>query len=330
MARIGVYGGSFNPPHLGHILAAREFQRTLGLDLMLFIPASVPPHKHLPPDTPDAQTRLKLLQLAAEDLPFVQVDDLELSREGASYTVDTLRALRKRYPSDKLFLCMGTDMYLSFDAWYKPGEICSLAEIAMVRRSDDDPVRLHAQARNLREKFGTTPILVPNQYLEVSSTTVRRMLILGGVQDYLQPKVLGEIRNQGLYGTARNRKNLPFEDLKRESLTLHKESRIAHVVGCSETAAELARIHGADPVDAARAGILHDVTKALEGADQLRLIDAYGVKINDFEREHTKLLHSITGGAAADRVFGESEAVSQAIWWHTSGKADMTTLEKII
>lgn len=330
MARIGVYGGSFNPPHLGHILAAKEFQRTLGLDLMLFIPAATPPHKHLPPDTPDARTRLELLQLAVEELPFARADDLELHREGASYTVETLRTLHKRYPNDRLFLCMGTDMYMSFENWYKPKEICGLAEIAMAQRSDDDPLRLHAQARNLREKFGTTPILVPNQYLDVSSTTVRRMLILGGVRDYLPPRVLAEIQSRGLYGTARNRKNLPFEALKRESLALHKESRVAHVIGCSETAAALAKIHGADPVDAARAGILHDVTKALEGADQLRLIDEYGVNINQFEREHTKLLHSVTGGAVAEHVFGENEAVCQAIWWHTSGKAGMTTLEKII
>ena len=114
MARIGVYGGTFNPPHLGHILAAKEFQKNLGLDLMLFIPAALPPHKVLPPDTPDAQTRLALLKLAVEDLPFVQVDDLELHREGPDYSVDTLRELKRRYPNDKLFLCMGTDMFLSF------------------------------------------------------------------------------------------------------------------------------------------------------------------------------------------------------------------------
>ncbi|MBP3588483.1 MAG: bis(5'-nucleosyl)-tetraphosphatase (symmetrical) YqeK, partial [Clostridia bacterium] len=95
-------------------------------------------------------------------------------------------------------------------------------------------------------------------------------------------------------------------------------------------ARELALIHGADPDDAERAGILHDVTKALDGEDQLRLCDKYGIILSDFDRKHTKLLHAVTGAAVAERVFGESETVCQAIRWHTSGKADMTVLEKII
>ena len=103
MAKIGIYGGSFNPPHLGHILAAKEFRRKLDLDLLLFVPAATPPHKTLHPDSPDAKTRLRLLQLAAQELSFARVDDLELQREGASYTVDTLKELRVKYPEDELY-----------------------------------------------------------------------------------------------------------------------------------------------------------------------------------------------------------------------------------
>ena len=84
MAKIGIYGGTFNPPHLGHILAAREFQRALELDLLLFVPTYLPPHKKLPPDTPDAQTRLDLLRLATENLAFARVDEVEFHRQGES------------------------------------------------------------------------------------------------------------------------------------------------------------------------------------------------------------------------------------------------------
>ena len=330
MARIGIYGGSFNPPHLGHILAAREFQRALKLDLLLLVPAATPPHKILPPDAPEGEQRLRLLELAAKELPFAKIDDLELRRKGVSYTVDTLQALRAKYPGDELFLCMGTDMFLSFDSWYKPKRICELARIAMAHRADCDEDELKAAAKAFQKKFGVSPELIPNEFVEVSSTQVRRLLILGGAEDFLAPEVLAEIRAKGLYGTGTNRKGLAFKDLKRESLALHKEGSIAHVLGCSKTARELALIHGADPDDAERAGILHDVTKALDGRDQLRLCDKYGIIISDFDRAHTKLLHSVTGAAVAERVFGENEAVVQAIRWHTSGKADMTTLEKII
>lgn len=330
MAKIGIYGGSFNPPHMGHILAAKEFQKHLDLDALIFVPAAQPPHKQLPADTPAPEIRLELLRLAAENLPFAQVDPLEFSREGNSYTVDTLRQFRGKYPTDTLYLCMGTDMFLALDSWYRPEDICRMAIPAMVSRRKDDPDALRQQAEKLKRAYGTEPIILSNAYVDISSTTVRRLLILGGAQAYLPEKVLNRICELGLYGTGRSRKGLSFEALKRESLALHKSKRVPHVIGCSETAAELARIYGVDPVDAARAGILHDVTKALEGPEQLLLCDTYQLPISKFEREHTKLLHSVTGSAVAKHVFGENEAVCQAIWYHTSGRANMSTLEKIL
>ena len=330
MAKIGIYGGSFNPPHLGHILAAKEFHQKLELDLLLLIPAAIPPHKQLPDGSPDSETRAELLHLAAKELPFAQVDELELQREGASYTVDTLRALRAKYPDDELYLCMGTDMFESFGSWYQPEEICKLAQIVMAYREDMELSRRNELAQQFAQRFGKEAIFVENEFVEISSTHVRRLLILGGAKEFVPQPVLKKIMDDGLYGVRANRKNLSFEELKKESLRLHKRKRVPHVIGCSETAKELALIHGADPVDAERAGILHDITKALTGADQLRLCEEYGIIISDFDRKHTKLLHAVTGSVVAERVFGENEAVCQAIRWHTSGRANMTTLEKII
>ena len=330
MAKIGVYGGSFNPPHLGHIQAAKAFQEELGLDKLLIIPAAQPPHKVLPPGSPDGQARLEMVRLAMAELSFAEVDDLELRREGASYTVDTLTQLRERYPDDDLYFCMGTDMFQSFDSWYQPKKIVALAKIAMAHREKTDMGKLRELAAGFKKKYGKAPEIMHNTLHPMSSTQIRRLLIVGGAEDYLAPAVLDYIRDHGLYGTGKDRRNLPFEELKAEVLALLKESRVNHVIGCSETARELALIHGADPVAAERAGILHDVTKALDSTDQLRLCDKYGIIINTFEREHPKLLHSVTGADVARRVFGESNAVYEAIRWHTSGKANMTTLEKII
>lgn len=330
MAKIGIYGGSFNPPHLGHILAAREFQRVLQLDLMLFIPALSPPHKLLPPDTPDAAERLELLKLAIQALPFAQVDELELRRQGVSYTVDTVRQLRECYCGDELYFCMGTDMFQSFHTWYCPEDICAMARIAVAHRSNWDEQEGQAQVCEFQKRFGQEPILLQNDFLEVSSTLIRRLLILGGAEDYLAPAVVQAIQARGLYGTGRDRRNLPFARLQQESLALHKQKRVAHVIGCSQTARKLAQRYGADPDAAERAGILHDVTKALDGREQLHLCEKYGIILDDFDREHPKLLHAVTGAAVAERVFGEAPEVVQAIRWHTSGKANMTTLEKII
>ena len=330
MAKIGIYGGSFNPPHLGHLQAAKAFQEKLGLDCLLLIPAAIPPHKTLPADTPDGQDRLEMTRLMAAELPFAKVEDLELCREGASYTVDTLEELKKRYPDDELYLCMGTDMFRSFDQWRDPMRITQLATIVMAHRVKADMEELQETEAHFRETYGAEPILLANDIVPMSSTQIRRLLILGGAEDFLPRPVMDYILKKGLYGTNRSRKNLPFEQLKTESLALHKPQRVNHVIGCSETARRLALIHGADPVDAERAGILHDITKALNGDDQLRLCDKYDIMIDAFDRAHPKILHATTGSNVAARVFGENEAVSQAIRWHTSGKADMTTLEKII
>ena len=330
MARIGIYGGSFNPPHLGHILAAKEFQRVLKLDTLLLIPAAVPPHKALAQDSPDGQMRAALLRMAIRELPYACVDETELLREGPTYTVDTLRALRVKYPEDELYLCMGTDMFETFSSWRQPDQIVSMAKIAMAHRVDADREKLAALSAAFEETFRQAPIFIENDFMEISSTHVRRMLILGGAEEFVAPEVLKKTKTEGLYGTGRSRKNLPFAELKEESLRLHKQKRIAHVIGCSETAKKLALIHGADPADAERAGILHDVTKAMTGADQLRLCERYGIIISEFERKHTKLLHAVTGAAVAKEVFGENEAVCRAIRWHTSGRANMSVLEKII
>lgn len=330
MAKIGIYGGSFNPPHLGHLQAAGAFYDKLGLDCLLLIPAAIPPHKALPVNTPTAEDRLEMTKLLAKDLPFAKVEDLELRRQGASYTVDTLQELKNRHPNDELFLCMGTDMFRSFDEWRMPEKIAELATVVMAHRVKADTEELEVQVQHFQNTYGKAPILLANDILPMSSTQIRRLLILGGAEDFLPKAVWDYIRERGLYGTGKNRKNLPFEELKAESLALHKPQRVNHVIGCSETAERLARIHGANPEDAKRAGILHDVTKALDGADQLRLCDKYGIIIDTFDRAHPKILHATTGADVARRVFGENEAVCQAIRWHTSGKAEMSLLEKII
>ncbi len=125
-------------------------------------------------------------------------------------------------------------------------------------------------------------------------------------------------------------RNMTDEELQITVLSLLKESRVNHVLGCARTAVRLAEIWGADAKDAFRAGMLHDVTKALPGALQLELCDRYSLVLDDFSRNNPKTLHAITGAAVAKRVFGENEAVVAAIDSHTTGKKNMNTLEKII
>ena len=176
MANIGIFGGSFNPPHRGHLLAAAEFRRRLGLDRVILMPAALPPHKALAAGSPDAHTRLELTRLAAQDLPFAEVSDLELHRSGASYTADTLEELHRQYPNDHLWFLMGTDMLLTFAQWHAPERIAKLASLAVAHRGRDDGKTLREAAQQLRDRFGADVVLVENDFLPYSSTIARAML----------------------------------------------------------------------------------------------------------------------------------------------------------
>ena len=333
MARIGIFGGSFNPPHRGHLLAALEQKRLLHLDRVVLIPAGIPPHKLLADNSPDASFRLAMTEALTCHDPDLTVSDIELKREGASYTADTLAAISAAHPDDELFLLMGTDMFLSFHTWSRPRVICRYATICLATReklSKKDEQEIEEQTERLIRDYGARVERIENRFEEMSSTLIRRMLQFHCAEDYLTPEVLEIIQSNGLYGTGDNLKNLPFDALCERSLALHKEKRRPHVIGCSETARELAKLWGADPELAARAGILHDITKALDKPAHLALCKKYGTVLRSFEIENEKLLHSKSGAAVAGGVFGECPEVVSAIYWHTTGKADMTLLEKIV
>ena len=330
MAKIGIFGGSFNPPHRGHILALEEFQRRLSLDRVLLIPAAIPPHKVLSGNSPSGEHRLEMTRLAVQHLPWAEVLDLELRREGPSYTADTVEQLRREYPADELYLLMGTDMFFSFGKWHEPHRITKEACLVVAHRNADDMDAIELQGRQLADAFSARIVYLNNDYLPQSSTSARAMIAFGCAEEYLSEEVAQYIHNRGLYYSGRNLRSLPFEELSSVSLSLHHPKRVPHVQGCSLTAGELARRFGANEADAVRAGILHDVTKILSGEEQLKLCRKYGMMISDLEKETPKLLHAKTGAAVARHIFGENDAVFEAICWHTTGKANMSMLEKII
>ena len=330
MKTIGVYGGSFNPIHNGHLLAINVFKRELSLDTLLLIPAGTPPHKPLAVNSPDAATRLRLTQIAVQNTDGVEVSDMEVLREGKSFTFDTLCELRKRFPNDRLILLMGTDMFLSFTEWHRYEEIFSLAELAVMPRAaqkQGELEQIQALAARFTENYHAKIHILSTEYIELSSTLVRRMLFFDCADDYVPKNVLAEIKRQGLY-RAQNCRGLTLDELTKAVCPLYEPRRFRHAVGCCETAVHLAEKYGEDPSLAARAAILHDITKAIGRADQLHLCDKFGIALNgDCVRD---VLHGYTAAEAAKTVFGECDAVCSAIRWHTTGRANMTTLEKII
>ena len=330
MMKIGIYGGTFNPPHTGHLHAAKQAVQILGLDKLLLIPDRIAPHKEIPAGSPVPQQRLEMLRVAAAGEEKMEVSDIELKREGASYSYLTVEALREIYPDAELFLLMGTDMFLSFDTWKNPERITRNATLAVMYRGEKgERAAIDAQKKRF-EAEGAKIELVENQVLSISSTQLRRLIAFRCAGEFLPSGVENYIRENGLYDTAAQWKDLPMEQLEAIVIRLLNPNRVAHVLGCRDTAVALAKRWGADENDAARAGILHDITKALDGPLQLTLCREYGTILDEFGYKYPKTLHALTGSLVADRIFGESPAVVSAICHHTTGKADMNLLEKII
>ncbi len=336
--KIGIYGGSFNPPHLGHAAAAKDAARALGLDKLLLIPAGIPPHKQLSGDAPSGAQRLAMTRLMGEQLALelgiaVEVSDIELMREGKSYTVDTLRLLHGQYPDDALWLMMGTDMFLSFQNWYRPEEIVRYASLCAFGRAETDGEALFAPQRALLcERFPGCRIetMTLPDLVEVSSTELRARIPCLATEGLLAPAVLGYILREHLYGTNLDLKRLKVEELRPIALSYLKAKRIPHVLGTEMTAAALAEKYGADIRKARVAALLHDSTKRLSMEEQLAMCGHYHIALDELERKALKLLHAKTGAALARDVYGVDDEIYSAILWHTTGKPDMTLLEKVI
>ena len=315
--------------------AARQAAEALKLDKLLLIPTRVPPHKALTEDVAGPEHRLEMTRFAVQALNLdgvAEASDLELRREGKSYTLDTLREIRALYPKGELFLLLGTDMFLTFHQWRHPEEIAKLCTLCAFHRSAlDSAGDFASQKRRLERKFGAHVKFVDLQeVVDISSTRLRQMLPAGQGREFLAPAVYGCILREGLYGTNADLRRLSLEDLRCVALSMLDPRRIPHVLGTEETAAALALRWGADEESARRAALLHDCTKKFDKELQLALCRQYGIEPDAAERREGKLLHAITGAAVAYADFGVSGEVRDAIRWHTTGKADMMLLEKII
>ena len=322
---IAVYGGSFNPPHLGHREAVITSLEALKPDLLLIMPDHEPPHKEMEEGSPTPEQRLELCRLTFGDLEHVEISSLELERNGKSYTYDTVLELEERFPDARLTLIVGTDMILTFEEWYHFEYLLAHCRLAAMARDTEDDERLRAAAEHLRSTYGAEIILLNHAPLPMSSTELRRMLHIRLGAEAIHPDAYAAIIRNRFYDAAPE-----LSWLREQAYTMLDERRIAHVAGCESEAIELARRWGEDPETAAEAGILHDITKRLSHEEQLNLCEKYAIICDSAERVTPKLLHAKTGAAVARERFGVRDPVYEAIRWHTTGKPDMTMLEKII
>ncbi|MBN1527727.1 MAG: nicotinate (nicotinamide) nucleotide adenylyltransferase [Thermoleophilaceae bacterium] len=197
MPRVGILGGAFNPPHLGHLVCAQEARLQLGLERVLLVPVGDPPHRELE-DDPGPDARLEMTELAAAGDPGLSVSRIELDRPGPSYTADTLAALRDSAPEDELVLILGGDQAAALPFWHEPGRVLELAEVAAVERVNWPREEI---VRSLDDLAGAERLhFVHMPLIEISSSDLRRRAAAGQPLRYLVPEPVAElIAERGLY-----------------------------------------------------------------------------------------------------------------------------------
>lgn len=172
---IGIFGGTFNPVHNGHVRLLQGVMNEVKFEKVIVLPSRIPPHKQVS-QLASGEDRLNMCRLAFEDTKGVEISDWELRQSGKSYSVVTLRHFHKLYPESKLFFIMGSDMLLSFHRWYCYEEILSLASLICISRSGSDTTeKLRKYASGLKAKGGEV-IIIEQQPFEVSSTQIREMI----------------------------------------------------------------------------------------------------------------------------------------------------------
>jgi nicotinate-nucleotide adenylyltransferase len=198
--RVGILGGAFNPPHIGHLVCAQEALVHLELETVVFVPMGVAPHREIAGD-PGAEVRVQMCEYAVSGDPRLALSRMEVDREGPSYTVDTLRELRQRAPADELFLILGGDQAAALPDWREPEEVLELVTVAVVPRTGWSRERIGVRIASLRGAARVVFFDMPR--IDVSSSLVRRRVAKGGPIRYLVPdKVANYIGEKSLYGAS--------------------------------------------------------------------------------------------------------------------------------
>ncbi|MCH5151467.1 MAG: nicotinate (nicotinamide) nucleotide adenylyltransferase [Clostridiales bacterium] len=305
--KIGIFGGTFNPPHVSHLNIVRQALNQLSLDKMIVVPCGIPPHK---PCEVDGRTRLTLTQLAFDGL--AEVSDYELNKAGKSYTVETLRYFKDLYPNSELYLIIGGDSLVNFGKWYRPKEIATLATLVVADRKRKTSIRT---VNRIERDFGAKVVRLELKPTAVNSTEIRLRYQFGMDNTDVVPQSVNQyILQRGLYGEHR-------EIAKLRSYL--KSERFSHTFYVVKRGLELAADGEKDKVFTAC--LLHDCAKYISPADYAK----YG-----FVQPHDmpdSVVHSFLGREVAKQDFGVTDGeILDAITYHTTGRPNMSRLEKIV
>ncbi len=309
--KIGLFGGTFNPPHNTHVNIVKQALKQLELDKLLIVPNGTPPHKF---SDLDKLTRLKLTHIAFDGIATnAEIWDYEIVKDGASYTVETLREAKRINPQAELYLIIGGDSLIDFNKWYRPDEIASLATLAVAERSSKISADVIDEVKN---RYNAKAVFLDVDINDVSSSEIRLRYQFGKDNSAVVPcSVDAYIKENGLY--------LQYRAMATKLKTYLKPERYEHTFYVIKRGLEFANKDNYNKVFTAC--LLHDCAKYISEKDYAK----YGFVKPDNMPE--PVVHSFLGALVAERDFGINDCeILDAIKYHTTGRPNMTELEKIV
>lgn len=325
MARLGVFGGSFNPIHEGHISFLQQVKSQLNLDKIILLVCKNAAHKNV--NLASLHDRVKMCEAATFGVQNVVVSDLEFEIDKNGRSVQTLQKIKSQHPNDELFLIVGPDSFLKINTWQKFSLILSLAKIVSGYSGADD----FAEMEKLALRFNFKPVLLKINLKPFHSVKVRIRLAQGlDCKAYLNSDVYNFILKNKIY--SNNGANVLISECENACKNMVSKTRFVHCSLVSKMAVQLAKAYGENVYDARIAGLLHDIVKEQSPEFLAKILKSdNSFRLDEWTKLNHKLWHAAAGAIYCKNVLGlEKAQVLSAIACHTTGKKNMTTLEKIV
>lgn len=321
--KIAILGGTFDPIHNGHLHIAKLAADAFDIDRVFFIPTGHPPHKACP--FAGGRHRLHMACLAAQTDPRFSVNDLEVFRDGTTYTIDTMRALHLEYRNVQWYYIIGADTLAVLDSWKDFDQVCKMCSFIVALRPGNS-IREVEQSIARLIKFGADITVLDAFGPDISSTTIRERAAKGeSLSEFLPEKVERYIEQHQFYQNVLLRETVLSWLQKNLSV-----KRYRHILGVEHSAVSLALRYGADENQASLAALLHDCTKEFDHHQQLDLIKQAGLE-DPYFAFAPHLMHAASGAAFAEQHFGVKDSkILHAIASHTLGCDNMSLLDKIL
>ncbi len=330
--KLAIMGGTFDPIHMGHLVTAEEVRHEFHVDEVLFVPTGHPPHKsNINMTTCEHRYLMTVLATAAN--PYFKVSRIEIEREGVTYTIDTIKELKRIYGKEvQLYFITGADAIHKILSWKESAELLQICDFVAVTRPGYNKEELIEQVEALNKQYETNIHFLEVPALAISSSDIRRRLNEMKPIKYLVPQeVENYIKKHELYNYQIRLTDKEKEEMYQYVASKLSPKRYAHTRGVVEMALEYAKLNGLDYDETFIAALFHDIAKEIPRDKSLALCEAYHIELDEFEKKHIHLAHGKIGAVILERDWGISKpSILNGIKYHTLGRLNMTDLEKVI